>query len=490
MTMQPVFDGEPLLTGLTPGLKYTVHPPTAGPEPILAGGQNPVDSLGVSYGCAIEDGGRYRMWYQAWPDDWDGQDTLQVALAESDDGLSWRRCDCGLVERNGSKHNPLTDLPMHSHNVVLQPDAPPEQRYRVFGFYHPRAVKGREADFAHLGTYRGYATATSADGIHWPAASVQRLWPSEDVITAAPQEDGSVLLVMKRGRLMRGLLRRTFYTARWKDGQLSEPIEALWPDEMDDVLTATRGQMNTGDYYGLGLSPGPAGSVTGFLWNFRHNHPLGHDAKHHLRTWGGESGKVDISLVRRFREGGGWHHLPGRPVWLGPEHLPDWAAGCIYTSPRTLDVGSQTRLYFSGTVEDHGWSGVGDHLQHMRSNAGHGGFVRLGLLEWPTDRLVSLDAFHRERVALDGRDSAGRTLRLNVRTAPQGVVRAAVVDGLTVEPIDGFRFEDCQVITGDHLGVEVRWGEKTTIPPSPQKDIPLAILIEMKQASLFAFELA
>lgn len=488
MAMHPVFDGDPLITGLTPGLKYTVHQPNVHPEPVLTGGDSPVDSLGVSYACVLEEGGRYRMWYQAWGGDWDGQDVLQVALAESDDGLNWKRCDCGLVERDGSKHNPLTDLPMHCHNVIVQPDAPAEQRYRVFGFYHPRAVKGREADFAHMGEYHGYATATSADGIHWPAESVQRLWHHADVLTALPNDDGSVLLVMKCARLMRSLQRRTFYTATWRDGQLSEPVEALWPDETDDLLASARGQMTTGDYYGIGLMPGPADSATGFLWNFRHNQPLDHDAKHRLRVWGGEAGKVDITLVRQFRREGGWHHLPGRPVWLGPEHLPAWSGGCIYTSPRTLDVDQRTRLYFSGTVEDHGWSGLDNYNEYMKATAGRGGFVRVGLVDWPKDRLVSLDAYHRERIGLDARDCTGRSLRLNVRTADEGYVRAALIDGMTAEPIEGFGFDDCRPITGDHLAAEARWGETTALPDAPP-DKPIAVLIELKHASLFAFEI-
>ena len=45
------------------------------------------------------------MWYQAWPESWDGEDVVAVACAESEDGLNWHRPDYGLVECGGSDYH-------------------------------------------------------------------------------------------------------------------------------------------------------------------------------------------------------------------------------------------------------------------------------------------------------------------------------------------------------------------------------------------------
>lgn len=49
--------------------------------PVLVG-DTPVDGGGVSvYGTVLRDGGRFRMWYHAWPKDWDDANATLVAYA-------------------------------------------------------------------------------------------------------------------------------------------------------------------------------------------------------------------------------------------------------------------------------------------------------------------------------------------------------------------------------------------------------------------------
>jgi len=67
--------------------------------PILPN-DTPVDEAGGIFPSVLYDGGKYRMWYNAWQ--W-GQDnklwiSYTLAYAESDDGLTWRKPRLGLVE--------------------------------------------------------------------------------------------------------------------------------------------------------------------------------------------------------------------------------------------------------------------------------------------------------------------------------------------------------------------------------------------------------
>ncbi len=485
-TMRMVFDGHPLIGGMTPGLRYILNRPTVREEAVFQG-EGEIDGLGVSYGCVVRDGGRYRMWYQAWPQAWDGLDVHCAGLAESDDGLNWKRCSCGAVEVNGSKHNSLTDLPVHCANVIIDASAKSEERYRVFGFFRPHAAKGLPGNFAHLANYHGYVTGISADGIHWPAEKIEPLWPHADVMTVAALPEGGVLLMMKRERLLRGLLRRTFYSSVWRDGKLSSPVEALAPDVLDDQMSIEKGYLSA-DYYGVSMDPRDDGSIAGFLWNFRHQSPLRSNQPEYQVNWG-DFGQVDVSLISQFSRGGAWYHFPGRPTWLDSTNAPCWAFGCIYPSPTVLHTGNESRLYFSGSREYHGWAGAGqDYASYFRQSHQEGGFSRIGLASWPKDRLAGLDARFPEKLYLScwAVPEKEQSLKLNVNTRSGGRVRVALFATANHQPLAGYSFEDCQPITGDHFETEVRWGSKTGYAGEIHYE-KVVVAIELINATIFGF---
>lgn len=121
-------------------------------NPILSAVES--DMTAKTPGATAKDGGvwwepregRYKMWYEAG---WYGK----MALAVSDDGLTWTRPDIG----DGS--NILTsvaDIRCNSSSVVLDYDAPDEERYKMF----IRSPNATATDF------RGWSL-TSADGIDW-----------------------------------------------------------------------------------------------------------------------------------------------------------------------------------------------------------------------------------------------------------------------------------------------------------------------------------
>ena len=82
--MQLFCDGHPQIAGFSEGLQPVLYKPQVLDEPVLASGSD-VDASGASiYGSVIRDGGVYRMWYQAWPRDWDGRDgraALEIVMA-------------------------------------------------------------------------------------------------------------------------------------------------------------------------------------------------------------------------------------------------------------------------------------------------------------------------------------------------------------------------------------------------------------------------
>lgn len=480
--MQPVCEGHPQVVGRSAGLHLVLRPPDVVNEPVLQG-ESDVDAAGASiYGSVIRDGGRFRMWYQAWPRDWDGTDVLSVACVESDDGRTWRRPAYGLVECCGSRANHLTDLPFHSPSVLVDPTAAAERRFRAFGYCTPRRLGPR---FPHQVERPGYFTAHSADGLHWELDSPQPLLPDADVITSAWDPwSGCARLLLKRNGLAAGLHRRRFFSATWADGQLSEPVSALIPDESDDAGARVRG-FHSADYYGAALMPTP-GPTLAVLWNFRHYLPLGHDDVHLLDY--GSAGCVDLSVVCQPERGGRWLHLPGRPDWLCAAQAPAWARGALYTAASPLDVGDETWLYFTGTVDQHGRYGVDKQWpQWCADSASQGGFSRIGLLTWPRLRLVGYCASLTERLQLVARPAAGPgQLAVNVVCGPDGHLRARLLDGHR-QPLPGYDFGDCLPLDGSALEARVRWHGKWQLP-APLPHEPLVAEVELCNATLYAFD--
>ena len=99
--MELLFESRLEIKNVTGKLYFFKHRAEVYPEPVLAG-SSLADGAGVScFGSVLYDGGRYRMWYQAWPKDWEGQNSALVGYAESDDGLAWRKPTLAMVDYHG-----------------------------------------------------------------------------------------------------------------------------------------------------------------------------------------------------------------------------------------------------------------------------------------------------------------------------------------------------------------------------------------------------
>lgn len=470
--MQLICEGHSQITNVSQGFKVVLNRPSVLDQPVLQGDSD-ADAMGASiYGSAIYDGGTFRMWYQAWPKDWNQEDVISVGCVESDDGINWRRPNYGLMECCGSKANHLTDLPFHSPSVLIDPDANASKRYRAFGYTHPKKAEGR---FSQKVNTLGFFTAYSSDGLHWELDSPDPTWPSADVITSAWDPfSRSIRIALKRNRYVGGMNRRAFDTAEWRAGEATQPVSALVPDDYNDIVARARG-FNSGDYYGVGLMP-TDGPTIGFLWNFRHQLPLAH-------TWG-DRGRVGISIVYQLERGGSWQHVSGRPDWLSAENAPEWAQGAIYTAAYPIEVGDETWLYFCGTEDRHGWCGDGvEYSEWCKTLLQKKGFSKIGLAKWARDRIVGYESDYIEHISLTPRKSTASRLALNAVTSPGGLIRAQLVSEDDKKPIPGYSYDDCEPISGDHLEVAVGWKGKNTLP-----SLPVNAEVEITRGTLYAFD--
>jgi len=481
--MQLICEAHPQVMGLSGGLRLVLNRPTVLAEPVVQGDCD-VDGSGASlYGSVIRDGGLFRMWYQAWPRRWDGRDVVAVACAESEDGLSWRRPSYGLIECAGTKENHLTNLPFHCPSVLIDPDAPAEARYRAFGF----TGSGRQGPgYGHRINKDGYYTAHSPDGLHWTLDSPDPTWSGADVITSVWDPYAGCARIALKNRRIKGIARRSFYTAEWTEGKASEPVSAFFPDEHDDMAARARG-FHSADYYGVGLMP-TEGATIGFLWNFRHQLPLGYYERDMF--FYGSRGCVDISIVYQTERSGCWQHVTGRPDWLSAEQAPEWARGALYTAASPLEVGQESWLYFTGTMDRHGWcgDGVDYHKDWVKAAPGKRGWAKIGLAKWPKNRIMGYRADLASSIMISpGRETTREgKLVLNVVTEPGGQVRAQLLDA-DRKSIPGYSMNDCEPISGDHLEAKVRWRGKSSLPHTKNGESVVA-RIEMTKGTLYAFD--
>jgi hypothetical protein len=78
-------------------------------------------------------------------------------------------------------------------------------------------------------------------------------------------------------------------------------------------------------------------------------------------------------------------------------------------------------------------------------------------------------------------------LRLNVRSAKHTAVRVQLRDGLTLDPIPGYTFDDALPISGDHLFAPARWKQHADLSEWVGK--PVRVEVALREAELFAIRL-
>lgn len=470
--MELLFESRLCVGSLQGKLGWVQGTPAIHEEPVLVG-DTLADGAGATiYGTVLRDGGVYRMWYQAWPKDWKGQDVALVGYAESDDGVAWRKRALGIQPYGGAASH-LTNLGFHSPAVFVDPVAPARERYRATGYAHPRYTGAPPG----LST-GGYYAAHSADGLFWALDASTPAWPGADVITSVyhPGRRHGIA-ALKYSPRYHGIPRRSVWQAERRDGGWSAPRRALVPDDFDDVAAAARG-CASGDYYGMAMQP-TGRSTIGFLWNFRHSLPR-------TAIPGSESGvfgATSVSLVFQENEEDCWQHAPGRRDFVPADAFP-WARGGVYTASGPVDAGDTHRLYLCGACQTHGWylGSSWQVLDRWKRTLAEEGIARISYVEWPRWRLFGYRADPEGVLDLRlGRIAAPSRLLLNYECEGNGSMRVEV-PGAPDRSV-----ENAAALTGSSLGVPASWRTGQIIQPPPD-GAELTVRLHMERATVWAYD--
>ncbi len=471
--METLFETHPAIFWQSGKIDVVQHKATVEPEKVIQC-DSASDGGGTSiYGSVLHDNGVYRMWYQATPKDWDHENMTFVAYAESDDGFTWRKPELGLVDLGGSKANNLTNLGVHSPSVFIDPDAPESHRYRATGCLNP-GIRG-----IHPGAEKmGYFTFHSSDGLNWNLDTTAPQWDDVDVITSIyhPQQRRGIV-AMKYNPTLRGFMRRVIYNAELKDGEWSDALPALIPDEFDDICAVSRGFV-TADYYGTAMLPAGKGTVA-MIWQFRHRLPRSSPLASSLY------GVCDISLAYQRERGACWEHQAGRPDFVSSGDQA-WTRGGLYSASSPVEVGDEHFLYITGAEFEHayGIDEKGEHIPERIKERHTRGDYGIGIARFPKFRCFGFRA-HPEGILclkLEVPDKPWE-MRLNYACKFGGHLRASLNDA-----VSGERLGTAAVLEGDEACATLEWDEDAR--KSMGKVTDVTVMLSMEHATVYAFDVS
>ncbi|MBL7649155.1 MAG: hypothetical protein JNK74_23505 [Candidatus Hydrogenedentes bacterium] len=457
------------------GVTFTMNTPSKRLEgPVLlpdAPWEEAADgSIGL-YCSVLRENGKTRLWY-----DVRFGDTVQVAYAESTDGIHFEKPALGIFPLNGSMENNIV-MPSRIGGcaVWIDPNASPEQRYRSQskGYNEPTAQQ--------LYSY------TSHDGIHWTQ------WMHENIgdcdtqsIAFWDRQVGRYVLYTRRnpnpGTPSRSRIIRRLESddlTKWENETL-----VLQADAVDDATYASPTPKPPVDYYGGAVFRYPDEEglylmLSQPFWHFKRR-PEG-------QRWGvkdvenpksGENlgpATIDVRL-NASRDGIHFERVGGRRPFLAPGLSGAFDSKMVWAIPNPIPMGDEIWIYYAGTNKD------------------HDGFVdpaAQGLLSGISVTTLRLDGFVSADADYTGGELttrplifSGNRLELNMDAGGGGSVQVELLDEVGA-PISGFSRAEATLLCGNSVRTPVSWGEGSDVASLAGRPVRLRFI--MRDCRLYAF---
>ena len=442
------------------GATLRLHPPqNAGPVLFF---DRPWEGPFSGYVTVIRDGDLYRLYYRGLPKARHDTGLESLCYAESDDGITWRKPDLGLVLVDSSYHNNVifthSKAGTHSFSPFIdtRPGVPDDQRFKALGLERP--------ENGHDWTLAGF---TSADGIHWTRISKGPLirndtdhfaFDSQNVAFWSESESTYVA-----------------YVRTWKD----------------DIRRISR--LTSPDFLHWSSS------------QLMHYHRLGQPAPlHHLYTNQthpySRAPHIYIATAARF--------MPGRRV-LSEEQAREIGVNVRYFNDTSDAVLLTSR---GGTDYDYTFissfirPGIGARNWVSRTNYPAWHVVKTGNYYMsvyvqkdyaqPTAHLaryeMRLDGFASVSAPFEGGTLVtkplifkGKFLYVNFSTSAAGSVRIEITD-MAGNPLAGYAAAECHELIGDEIDRRVEWQQGASV--ESLAGAPVRLRFYLSDADVFAFQ--
>lgn len=473
MTREPVDIGSRLellvddhLIETMQGARLRLHHPV--PREVCLVFDQPWEGNACHYVTTFHDGDLVRMYYGAWNLDTTGGKLVttgeQIAYAESEDGITWRRPELGLYEVAGSRANNVIWEGKAAHGFApfrdQNPTCPPEEQYKAVG---EGGFEGKNALWA----------LTSPDGLHWA------MMGDRPILGGCPFDSQNLVFY----DTLRGEYRA--YVRFFRDGVTR------------DILTTTSPDFRTWAEYEQLRYPGAPNEqlyTNQVQPYFRAPHIfIGMPTRYVERSWGPSlralpdlenreqrsvaheryATAITDALLMTSRDGVTFHRWPEAFIPPGPQRQGSWAYGDTYLQ--------------CGLVQTP--SGMGDAAPELSLYGGEGYWT-----DGPS-RLrrytMRMDGFASAYADLDGGEFITRPLRfagdrlvLNFATSAAGALRVELLDP-GGHPVEGFALADCDEVYGDEVARTVTWNESADV--SALVGRPVRLRFALHDADLFSF---
>lgn len=404
----------------------------------------PWEGTASGYYTVIQDGPRIRLYYRGYiPDGGDASDKQVTCVAESDDGITFRRPNLGLYDFGGSTENNIVYIGVEAHNfspfLDTNPEAKTDERYRAVGGLESRL-------FAF----------SSPDGVHW------KKMQTEPVMTKGAFDSLNVVFwdsLTRRYRCFSRAWTGVEYTGfRAVQSSTSEDF-VRWSDPVPNSYRAADGSTPHLEHFYTSATTQCPG------------------APHHY-----------LAFPMRF--------VPERKT-VSPLKDPG-VSDAVFLSSR--DGFQWDRSFLESWVRP----GLDERNWTHRSNMPARGIVQTGHTEfsmylgehtaWPDNRLRRL-TIRRHGFGSMYADHAGgefttraltftgKNLLVNYATSAAGSVQVEIQDD-DGKPLPGFSLPEMELLFGDELDRAVQWKAGNDLSRLMGK--PVRLRFVMKDADLYA----
>lgn len=381
------------------------------------------------------DSGRFLMWYSVWSKHaWENKlpFSYNVCLAESNDGVKWRKPSLGVFDFEGSRNNNCIRLgtdKTQNVDVCINP--------------RPDLYPGR---FLSVHNQKGGVFVSWSDD----GRTFTRLFDQPAISYHSDTHNNFVFdevrnqwLLYCRPRAWAGYHRRRVAL------QSSDNLRD-WTHERT-ILVPTETEIP--EYYGMTVFR-RGDLFFGIVQIFDHESGLFHGEL----AWSGD--------------GIHWDFLPTHPPFITLGSRGEWDAGMATAFDAPVEVQNELRFYYGGFRLDHN--------QMTEENLGS-----IGLMTAERDRIAGVRPCSDEAGFVMTRPFvvAGRQLLVNATVS--GRITAEVrTDGN--KTLEGWSFDDCNPVVESGFAQELTW-QGRSLEGLQGRDV--RILFRLDHACLFAFEL-
>ena len=363
----------------------------------------------LAYATFMKDGDMCRCWYEC---------KGGLGYAESSDGVAWHKPVIGLREFEGSKKNNLCNITMHGHGILLDVDAPSDERYKMVGCHYTEDEKC-------------VVGAVSADGVNW-----RRL---DGPLVAHPQEADTqnVLEYDKHARKYVLYTRNRGFPETYRRGVSrteSERFESF--PQTETILLNNPQDPPDWDIYCSGYSSWPGADA----------------AVMKLSMYQRTSDSMSVHLATS-RDGRNWYRPLGNIAWYPDQAIfGSQTYQSVYACSGIIPNGDGTwSVYFRVSDMGHNEPGKGD-----RARTG----VLRGLLR--EDGFVSLSAEAHGSFCTVPFVLRSPLINVNASTSYSGYVSCEVLgegnsDRVLGQPLKGYSRTESDSITGSHTSIPLTW---------------------------------